>query len=165
MRNAAVPYPIVMPPSRVFIARDAVVVRSEEPGDVTVSVVLRALEGRRNMLLETRKRDGSWVGTAVHLVVEGDHVFFRTWSRSGKAKRLRNFSEVRFAPSTARGRRTGPPLAGRATLLHQEDARRAATMIDRRYPIMQGVGVRLLHRIMRYETQHYVITDVVHVNS
>jgi PPOX class probable F420-dependent enzyme len=112
------------------------------------------------MLLGTRKRDGSWVDTPVNPIVEDDHVFFRTWSNSGKAKRLRNFSEVRFAPSTARGRATGRMLTGRATRLRDEDARHAASLINRRYPLLQGLGVRVFHRLMRYRTLHYVINDI-----
>lgn len=121
---------------------------------------LPSLAGHRNILLETRKRDGSWVGTAVNPVVEDDHLFFRTWDRSGKAKRLRNFSEVRFAASTARGVPTGAALIGHATLLEGERARHAASLINRRYPLLQGVGVRLFHRLMRYRTLHYVVADI-----
>jgi PPOX class probable F420-dependent enzyme len=64
---------------------------------------LAALARHHDMALETRKRDGTWITTPVNPLVQGDHVFFRTWHTSGKAKRLRNFADVRFAPSTARG--------------------------------------------------------------
>ena len=121
---------------------------------------LQSIAASRNMLLETRKRDGTWVGTPVNPLVEDDHVFFRTWHTSGKAKRLRNFPDVRFAPSTARGRATGPPFTGRATLLHGERAVHAATLINRRYPLLQGFAVRAFHRLRHYRTLHYVITDI-----
>jgi uncharacterized protein len=113
------------------------------------------------MALETRKRDGSWVSTPVNLIVEGDRVYFRTWAKSGKAKRLRNYPDVRFAASTARGQRTGLVLRGRASLLVGEDDRRVASLINRKHPILQGFAVRLGHKLMRYRTQHYVITNVV----
>src|SRR3954454_19276058 len=79
---------------------------------ITSAGALATLARHHDMALETRKRDGTWIPTAVHQVVEGDHVFFRTWHTSGKAKRLRNFPEVRFAPSTALGRPTGEWLRG-----------------------------------------------------
>jgi PPOX class probable F420-dependent enzyme len=127
---------------------------------VASNTPLAILANSHDMALETRKRDGKWIATPVHPVVEGDHVFFRTWHTSGKAKRLRNFHEVRFAPSTARGRPTGPWLRGRATLLDGVDAAHAADLINRRYPLLQGVAVRLYHRVRGYRTLHYRISDI-----
>lgn len=128
------------------------------PGSATEQ--LEDLSHHHDMALETRKRDGTWVSTPVNPLVEGEHVFFRTWSTSGKAKRLRNFAEVRFAPSTARGRPTGGFMHGRAALLEGDAADHAATLINHRYPVLQGIGVRLFHRLRRYRTLHYRIGDV-----
>jgi PPOX class probable F420-dependent enzyme len=116
--------------------------------------------GQRNMALQTKKRDGTWVSTPVNLVVDDDRILFRTWASSGKAKRLANFSEVRCAPSDARGRPRGSEVTGQATQLEGEGNRRAAELIDRRYPILQGWAVRLAHRLKHYRTVHYEITDV-----
>jgi uncharacterized protein len=127
---------------------------------ITSAGALETLARHHDMALETRKRDGTWIATPVHPVVEDDHVFFRTWHTSGKAKRLRNFPEVRFAPSTARGRPTGEWLAGTATLLDGGVAAHAADLINRRYPLLQGVGVRLYHRLRGYRTLHYRINDI-----
>jgi uncharacterized protein len=126
----------------------------------SASTPLADLSRHHDMALQTRKRDGTWVTTAVNPLVEGDHVYFRTWHTSGKAKRLRNFADVRFAPSTARGRPTGPWMRGQATLLEEDDAAHAAALINRRYPLLQGVAVRLFHRLRRYRTLHYRITDI-----
>jgi uncharacterized protein len=125
-----------------------------------VATTLESLAKSHDMLLETRKRDGTWVPTAVHPVVEGDHIFFRTWSTSGKAKRLRHTTDVRVAPCTPRGRRTGAQLAGRARRLEGRDADHAASLINRRYPVLQGVAVRIYHRLRGLTTQHYVVTDL-----
>jgi PPOX class probable F420-dependent enzyme len=121
---------------------------------------LAELSHHHDMALQTRKRDGSWVTTPVNPLVEDEHVFFRTWDTSGKAKRLRNFTEVRFAPSTARGRPTGAWMRGRATLLEGDEAAHAAALINRRYPLLQGVAVRLFHRLRKYHTLHYRISDI-----
>src|SRR3954464_13488602 len=127
---------------------------------VTAASPLTTLARHHDMALETRKRDGTWISTPVNPLVEDDHVFFRTWHTSGKAKRLRNFAEVRFAPSTARRRPTGDWLRGRATLLGGDHAAHAAALINRRYPLLQGVAVRLYHRLRRYRTLHYRIDDI-----
>jgi hypothetical protein len=121
---------------------------------------LTALARHHDMVLETRRRNGTWVATPVNPLVEDDHVYFRTWDKSGKAKRLRNFHDVRFAPSTARGRVTGSWLHGRATLLEGDESLHAAGLINRRYPLLQGVAVRLFHRLRRYHTLHYRIDDI-----
>ena len=124
------------------------------------SALLGPLARSRYMALETKRRDGSWVVTPVNLVVDGPAVVFRTWSTSGKAKRLANFSEVRIAPCTARGRATGDRLAGQAVLEAGEDDRRAAELVDRRYPILHGVLVPLTHRVRGYRTVHYRIEQI-----
>jgi uncharacterized protein len=126
----------------------------------TLQTRLAPLAGSHDMLLETQRRDGSWVATPVNPVVERDHVFFRTWAESGKAKRLRNRGDVRLTPSTARGRPTAGTLTGTARLLDGNESRRAASLINRRYPVLQGVLVRAFHRLTGKHTQHYVVTNL-----
>ena len=72
---------------------------SSSPHTESEDRALRDLAHHRNMLLETRKRDGRWVPTPVNLVREDDRIFFRTWSSSGKAKRMRHDPAVRIAAS------------------------------------------------------------------
>jgi PPOX class probable F420-dependent enzyme len=127
---------------------------------MSTATSLAVLARHRDMALQTRKRDGSWVTTPVNPLVEDDHVYFRTWSSSGKAKRLRNFREVRFAPSTARGRPNGPWMRGHATLLEGEDEAHAAHLINRRHPLLQGIAVRLYHRLRGLHTLHYRVSDI-----
>jgi PPOX class probable F420-dependent enzyme len=92
------------------------------------------------MLLETRKRDGTWVPTPVNPYVDGDRVVFRTWSTSGKAKRLRHTAAVRIAPCTRRGRRTGEQLLGEAHRLEGRDAECAAALIKTPVPVASRCG-------------------------
>lgn len=115
---------------------------------------------QRTILLHTRKRDGSWVGTPVSIVVQADRAYFRTYAKAGKPKRLRNFPDVRFCASTARGRPTGPALAARATLLDGNEAVAAARLLRRKYPVLHGVMVPLAHRLMRTSTLHYELSDI-----
>jgi hypothetical protein len=121
---------------------------------------LAPLAHSHDMLLETQRRDGSWVPTPVNPLVERDHVFFRTWAESGKAKRLRNRHDVRLTPSTARGRPTGGKLTGHARLLDADESQHAASLLNHRYPVLQGVLVRSFHRLTGKHTQHYVVDDL-----
>ena len=116
------------------------------------------LARHKTISLETRKRDGSWVATPVSLATAGDRLFFKSYRQSGKAKRLRNFSEVRAAPCTAMGKVIGEALPGEARLLDESDSRTARTLLRRRHPILHGMLVPVIHRVKGYRTQFYELT-------
>ncbi len=69
-----------------------------------------AISRAKYVRLTTFRRDGTPVPTAVHIVVDGDTAFFRTWNTTGKAKRLRHTPAVLVAPSTMRGHPHGPAI-------------------------------------------------------
>ena len=58
------------------------------------------------------------------------------WVKAWKTRRLRNNPQVEFAPATLRGRTTGPPVRGRATLLEGEQAQIAAGALARRHRVL-----------------------------
>lgn len=113
---------------------------------------------RCTVLLETRKRDGSWVATPVSLVVADGRAYFRTYDAAGKYKRLRNFPEVRVAPSSFLGKPRGPSVAGRARLLDGQEAEHARMLLARRYPLLHGRAVPFVHRRKGWRTVHYELT-------
>ena len=113
---------------------------------------------RRTALLSTYKRDGTTVATPVTIAVDGDRAYVRTWDSAWKAKRMRNNPAVLVAPSTVRGRPTGPTIGDHARLLEGEEAKHAARAIARRQRLLQGVLVPVAHRLMRYRTLHYELT-------
>ena len=113
---------------------------------------------RRTALLTTYKRDGTAVATPVTIAVDGERAYVRTWDSAWKAKRMRNNPAVLVAPSTVRGRPTGPTVAAHARLLGGEEAKHAARALARRQRLLQGVLVPVAHRLMRYRTLHYELT-------
>ena len=125
-----------------------------------VAPALQRFDTEKVVLLQTRKRDGTWVGTPVNIAVDGDRAFFRTPGRASKNKRLRNFPEVRFRPCTWRGRPTGPPVQATARLLSGDESAAAGRMINRKYPVLQRLLVPFTHRLMRTSTLHYELTFV-----
>ncbi|WP_328538161.1 PPOX class F420-dependent oxidoreductase [Streptomyces sp. NBC_00344] len=120
---------------------------------------LAPLAKQKAILLTTRKRDGTTVGTPVSIAVEGDHAYIRTYSSAWKVKRMRNFPEVEIAPSTMRGKRTGPVVRARVRLLDPGSAENthAAQVIARKYPIVHGALVPFAHRLKRERTLHYEV--------
>jgi PPOX class probable F420-dependent enzyme len=112
--------------------------------------------GQRTMLLTTRKRDGTTVGTPVHIALGPDgSAYFRTWSATGKARRMRNFPQVWIAPCTARGKATGPQRQATALLLAGPDAAVAARALAAKYRVLQGVLVPAFHWLTKKTTVHY----------
>jgi uncharacterized protein len=111
---------------------------------------------QRTVLLTTRKRDGATVGTPVNMALGSDgRAYFRTWSATGKAKRIRNFPQVWIAPCTARGKVTGPQRQATAVLLSGPEAGVAARALAGKYPLLQGLLVPAFHRLTSKTTIHY----------
>jgi len=117
-----------------------------------------AFERRKYALLTTFRRDGRGVATPVTIAVAGPIAYVRTYDKTGKAKRLRNFPNVLVAPCTARGKPRSEAVRAAARLLDGDDARVAKRALARRQPVLQGVLVPALHRVMRYRTLHYALT-------
>jgi PPOX class probable F420-dependent enzyme len=107
------------------------------------------------VLLETRRRDGSWVATPVSLVTEGARSYFRSYDAAGKAKRMRNYPDVRVAPCTLRGRPLGPSVAARVRPLDGAEAEQVRRMLARRFPVLHGRLVPWIHHLKGWTTLHY----------
>jgi hypothetical protein len=110
------------------------------------------------VLLTTYRRDGTPVGTPVNLAVEGDRAYFRSPGTAWKVKRLRRDPRVEIAPSTLRGRATGPATGAIARRLEGDEERHAADVLGRRYPVFQRFVIPLMHRLMRCGTAHYELS-------
>jgi PPOX class probable F420-dependent enzyme len=111
----------------------------------------------RTALLETRKRDGSWVGTPVSIATSGERLYFRSYDASGKAKRLKNFPEIRLTPSTLRGKARGATQPGRVKLLDPGEAAIARSALHSQYPLLHGRFVPAWHRRHGWTTLYYEI--------
>ena len=116
---------------------------------------LAALAKQSTALLTTFKRDGSPVATPVHIAANGDRAVFRTWDKTWKWKRLRRNPRVTLAPCTIGGRPTGPAVPALARLLSGEEARQAARLLGKKYPILHTWLIPLAHRVMGAETVHF----------
>jgi PPOX class probable F420-dependent enzyme len=112
---------------------------------------------QRTIAFTTFKRDGTAVQTPVSIAVDDDPTTacVRTWSTAGKAKRLRRDRRVLVAPSTVRGRLTGPSSPATARLLGGDEAEHASRLLRRKHPMLHGALVPLVHRLRRLATQHY----------
>lgn len=104
-----------------------------------------SLASSKYCLLNTYKRDGTRIATPVNVVVDGDVAYFRTWSTSGKAKRLRYTPRVELRASGPRGKPRGDAkLSAEATLLSGDESQTAAAAIAHQHPFLHGLVVRRL---------------------
>ena len=115
---------------------------------------LEPLVRQRTILLTTHRRDGTPVGTPVHVAVEGDRAFVRTWETTWKLKRIRNDPSVEICPSTVGGRPTGAAIRAHVRVLEGEESAHAGRVLARKYPVLHGFLIPLVHRLRGNETIH-----------
>ncbi len=115
---------------------------------------------QNTVVLTTYRRDGTPVATPVHIAVDGDRAFVRTYDTAWKYKRIRKNSAVTIAPSTVRGTPTGPAIHVQARVLSGDEWAVAGRALSRKYPILHGVLIPRLHRLRRTATIHVELTPV-----
>ncbi len=98
-------------------------------------------------------------GTPVHIAVEAGHAFVRTWSTTGKFNRIVHNPAVEIAPSTLRGRPTGPAIGARARVLSGAEATHAGQALAQKYPLLHGSLIPLYHRLRGYRTVCFELTS------
>jgi PPOX class probable F420-dependent enzyme len=91
------------------------------------------IHGQKYISLITFRRTGAAVPTPVWFGEKDGKVYVMTRADSGKYKRIRNNSQVRIAPSTMRGKLTGPEFAATARILRPEDWPSAGQTIRQKY--------------------------------
>ena len=87
-------------------------------------------------LLTTFRRSGQEVATTVWFALaRDDRAYFFTGPETGKARRIRANAHVKVAPSTPRGKATGPAVDATARLLNGAEADLARQTIRKKYGI------------------------------
>jgi len=151
------------------LAAAAFVVRWRQLGwvlggvDPAPAPVWAALNRQKTVAVTTYRRDGRPVATPVSVAVAGDRAYLRSFERAGKTRRLRGDRRLAIRPSTVRGRPTGPAVDATARRLAGAEYARAGRLLARKYPLLHGVLVPLIHRLGRAKTGrtvHFELTPV-----
>jgi PPOX class probable F420-dependent enzyme len=134
-------------------------------GEVSTATTpaLARLVRQKTVLVTSYRRDGRAVGTPVSLAVDGDHAYVRSFEKAWKTRRIRHNPRVDVAPSTARGRPTGPAIQATARRLEGAEARHAARLLAGKHPWLHGVLVPWTHRLGRAKTGrtvHFELTPL-----
>ena len=91
------------------------------------------IRGQKYISLTTFRKTGVPVSTPVWFGEKDDKLYVMSRNDSGKYKRIRNNSKVRIAPSTIRGRVTGPEFDAVARLFPPENWPEAHQTIKNKY--------------------------------
>ena len=120
---------------------------------------------QKTVIVTTYRLDGTPVDTPVHIAVDGGRAFIRTYGKAMKSKRLHRNPDVLLSLASTgtkpaivgllgakQARRLDFGVHARARLLAGDESKLAAGALARKYPLLQGVVIPLLHRLMRTET-------------
>ncbi|MFC0527356.1 PPOX class F420-dependent oxidoreductase [Phytohabitans kaempferiae] len=131
------------------------------PVAVATSPALAPFARQKTVRLTTYRRDGRPGASPVSIAVDGDRAFVRSFERSLKTRRLRRDPRAVIAPSTGRGRETGPGVPATLRLLDGAESRYAARVLRAKYPLLHGVAVPLTHRLARSRTGRTVHFELI----
>jgi PPOX class probable F420-dependent enzyme len=99
-----------------------------------VNTTLKQFENQLYLNLETFRKNGENIKTPVWFVQEGEKIYIRTVSNSGKVKRIRNNGQVNIVPCGQTGEALGVWLAARASEVSDGPiSARAAKLINAKY--------------------------------
>jgi PPOX class probable F420-dependent enzyme len=99
-----------------------------------VNTTLKQFENQLYLNLETFRKNGENIKTPVWFVQEGEKIYIRTVSNSGKVKRIRNNGQVNIVPCGQTGEALGVWLAVRASEVSDGPiSARAAKLINAKY--------------------------------
>ena len=97
------------------------------------SQVPAAISGQKYISLTTFRKSGAGIPTPVWFGEDGGKLYVMTRGTMGKTKRIRNNPQVKVAPSTIRGKVTGPEFPATARILPPEEHKHARQTINRKY--------------------------------
>ena len=116
---------------------------------------------QKTIRLTTFRKDGTAGTSPVSIAVDGDRAYFRTYERAIKARRIGRNPNVEFGSATMSGKPIGPMLPAQARLLQGAEYRQAARLLRRKYPVLHGVVVPAIHRLMRSKYGRTVHAELI----
>ncbi len=101
---------------------------------------LEEIKSEKYISLETYRKNGNPVRTPVWFFIKDSLVYVVTRDQTGKAKRLRNNLQVKFALCTIKGKVTGEWIAGTATSLDESQTKTAVKERDKKYGFIAKIA-------------------------
>ena len=99
-----------------------------------------ALRGKKYAVVVTFRRSGEAVPSPVWFGIDdAGRAFVHTMHDAGKVKRIRNNPQALIAPSTVRGKPTGPAIRATARVLPKEEGPHAEAALAAAYGISRKI--------------------------
>lgn len=114
--------------------------------------MLSEFSGHKYVNMETVKKNGSVVRTPVWFVQDDYGIYVRTYSNSGKVKRLRANGRLRVAPCDFEGRLLGDWVEMNHEFLSGEEEKRIEKMFFKKY----GIQARLTSILAQLKGKKYI---------
>jgi PPOX class probable F420-dependent enzyme len=131
----------------------------------TTDATLAPFVRQKTIRLTTFRKDGTPGTSPVSIVVDGQHAYLRSFEQAIKVRRIRRNPDVEFGPATASGKATGPMQPGRVRLLAGAENPTARRLLRQKYPVLHGVLVPSIHRIMRFKYGRTVHAELIPAES
>jgi hypothetical protein len=116
-----------------------------------MSNALAQFQNEKYVSLQTYKKNGQGVPTPVWFCIDGNVMYISAPDHTGKIKRVRNNPQVQIAACDARGKLTGPWVAGRARFANATETQTAERLLNRRYHV-QRMLIHLVGKIRGWRT-------------
>jgi len=122
------------------------------------------LRNQNYIVLTTFKKNGQGVTTPIWFALDGDKIFFCTWEKFWKVRRMRNNPNVEIAPANARigapsdYKIIGKTVRGVARLLEGEEAETANRLLRKKYGFKYTFSIFIFRVSARGKTLFYEIT-------
>jgi PPOX class probable F420-dependent enzyme len=101
--------------------------------NVLVGNIPPEIQDQRYISLATFRKSGVAVHTPIWFAEDNNKLYLMTNSKSGKCKRIRNNPQVKIAPSTIRGKITGPDFPATARFLAPTEFAHVRQLINAKY--------------------------------
>ncbi|MEM0117434.1 MAG: PPOX class F420-dependent oxidoreductase [Conexivisphaerales archaeon] len=113
----------------------------------------KRFENHRYISIETYRRNGDAVRTPVWFVSEGSSLYIRTYSDSGKAKRLKLNGKARVAPCTFQGEVLGDWVDVEPSFADRSETARVLRLFRSKY----GIQIALTSLLAWLKGKRYVV--------
>jgi uncharacterized protein len=126
---------------------------------LAISRLFSEFDHKEYLNLETYRKDGRSVRTPVWFLFHNDSFYIRTLANTGKVKRIRRNTTVKFAPCNEKGEPTGEWLSGQASIAGAQPSLEIDGLLTKKY----GFRKRVFDLIVKIQRKKWIILQILPV--
>jgi PPOX class probable F420-dependent enzyme len=148
--------------------RLAIIATNETADEGGTRSMINEFREDKTVVVTTFREDGTPIDTPMHIAVDGDRAFLRTYASAWKWRRIRRNPQVIVSHActgdkpaivglvTGKPHKVGRGVRAKAVEARGEEAASAARALSTKYPFLQGVLIPFLHR-------HFYRAPTIHI--